>query len=304
MFARYNHSPSYDAPRFWEEVRYNNVDLDTVTAGVTLTVTPNMLNDFRANWSRNTAIHSTSLTNFHGAVVPPVSDFFPSSLLYNPGTAQELVYFMGAMEVRQGRLYDDAERQLNFVDTYSWARGVHQFRFGIDYRHLKITIGGDNGYAIFPSAFSQLVAGTTDSALVTAGDPLSLNENNLSLFAQDTWKATNKLTFTYGLRWEINTPPVSATPGQPLYRTLAIFDSNPLAVVPGALWHTRFDNFAPRIGAAYQVTPRTVVRGGFGLYYDLGYGGDETDSSYFPYGRARFITFSPPVPFDLSNPAF
>jgi hypothetical protein len=47
-----------------------------------------------------------------------------------------------------------------------------------------------------------------------------------------------------------------------------------------------------------------VVRGGFGLYYDLGYGGDETDFSYFPYGRERFMTFSPPVPFDLNNPAF
>jgi hypothetical protein len=174
LFGRYNHSPSYDGTRRWEEVVYSNVDLDTVTGGVTFTVTPNMLNDFRANWSRNTAVYSTSLTNFHGGVVPPASVIFPSSLPDNPGTDQALVFFMGDMEVRQGELYDDAERQLNFVDTYSWARGVHQFRFGIDYRRLKINIAQNSGYAIFPSSFSLLVAGTTDGALVEAGDPLAL----------------------------------------------------------------------------------------------------------------------------------
>lgn len=39
-----------------------------------------------------------------------------------------------------------------------------------------------------------------------------------------------------------------------------IFDSKPLALVPGPLWHTKFNNFGPRLGAAYQVTPKTVLR--------------------------------------------
>ena len=110
--------------------------------------------------------------------------------------------------------------------------------------------------------------------------------SNYSLFAQDTWKTTQRLTLTYGLRWEINTPPVSATSGQPLYTVQGIFDSNPLALVPGALWHTKFNNFAPRVGAAYQVTPKTVVRGGFGLFYDLGYGALGSTLTDFPYNRA------------------
>jgi hypothetical protein len=74
--------------------------------------------------------------------------------------------------------------------------------------------------------------------------------------------------------------------------------------VPGALWHTRFDNLAPQIGTAYQVTPKTVVRGGFGLYYDLGYGGDTKDFVNFPYDRFSFLSFSSPVSFDLANRVF
>jgi hypothetical protein len=109
---------------------------------------------------------------------------------------------------------------------------------------------------------------------------------------------------TYGLRWEINTPPVSTTPGKPLYVVQGIFDSKPLAVMPGALWHTRLDNFAPRIGAAYQVAPKTVLRGGFGLYYDLGYGNVGMAAALFPYQTNEFIDASPPLPFALTNPAF
>ena len=131
----------------------------------------------------------------------------------------------------------------------------------------------------FP-AYADLVAGTTGEILLDAADPLLLRINNYSLFAQDAWRAKDHLTVTYGLRWEINTPPASASASQPLYVLRGIFDSQPMTLVPGALWHTRYGNFAPRLGAAYQVTPKTVVRGGFGLFYDLGYG----NAGHIPLG--------------------
>ncbi len=77
LFARYNHAPSSGATRYWQEVHYVNEDVDTLTAGVTILMAPTTLNDFRANWSRNTSIGSTSLTDFHGAVVPSASALFP-----------------------------------------------------------------------------------------------------------------------------------------------------------------------------------------------------------------------------------
>jgi hypothetical protein len=308
LFARYNHAPSYDATRLWEELAYNHANMDTVTAGATILLAPTKVNDFRANWSRNTATFIVSLTDFAGAVAPPSSVLFPPSSPFSPdkGLASVSFFFAGDFDadVRQGTTYFNIQRQFNLVDTFSWAVGVHQFKFGIDYRRLSPTALESTGYGFSPSGFAALVAGTVSEVEVDAGDPFSVKLDNYSLFVQDTWRATNQLTLTYGLRWEINTPPVSTNSSKPLYAVEGIFDSNPLALVPRPLWHTKFGNFAPRIGAAYQITPKTVVRGGFGVFYDLGYGSIGQAAFGFPYLRSTFIDASPPLPFDVSNTAF
>ena len=300
LFARYNHAPSYDATRYLEELGYNHLNADTFTVGADILVAPTKVNDFRANWSRNTGTRSTSLTDFHGSEIPPTYVLFPSASPYRPDKGQALVAFSGE-EVREGTFDSNAQRQLNFVDTFSWALGVHQLKFGVDYRRLSPSSKLGIGYAVFP-AYTDLVAGTTGFILLDAADPLLLKMNNYSLFAQDAWRVKNHLTLTYGWRWEINTPPVSTSASQPLYVLQGIFDSSHIAAVPGALWHTRYGNFAPRLGAAYQVTPKMVVRGGFGLFYDLGYGNAGHISFGFPDSREEFINTS--LPFDVTQAAF
>jgi outer membrane receptor protein involved in Fe transport len=313
LFARYNHAPSYDAVRDWEEVGYDHANADTLTLGTTITFASNKLNDFRANWSRNTGTTSTSLTNFNGAVVPPTSVLFPPTSPYRPSDGLALILFNAngnVMEVRDGTIYANLQRQLNFVDTFSWAIGGHQLKFGIDYRRLSPTSGASTNYStgpgFGPDAYQELVLGNVRNISTADKYPYSVNIDNYSLFAQDTWRMTNHVTLTYGLRWEINSAPTSATSGQSLYAVHGIFDSNPIALVPGSLWQTKYSNFAPRVGAAYQVTPKTVVRGGFGLFYDLGYGNAVGDGSgAYPYFQFGFTSLSPPgVPFDLTNPAF
>jgi hypothetical protein len=307
LFARYNHAPSDGATRFWEELGSDHADTDTITVGATAVLAPTKVNDFRVNRSRTTATHINALTNFHGAVAPPTSVLFPQSSPFRPDKGEAAVFLPtgnGDMEVREGALFSNVQRQFNLVDTFAWAIGVHQLKFGIDYRRLTPTDAEGTGYGLFPSSYAELVAGTVDTVLLDAADPLSLKMNNYSLFAQDTWRATNHLSLTYGLRWEINTPPVSTASGSPLYVLKGIFNSNPLTLVPGALWRTRFGNFAPRIGAAYQFTAKTLVRGGFGLFYDLGYGNVGEAIRFQPYTRNKFLTASPPLPFDLSNPVF
>ena len=299
LFGRYDHAPSSASIRYWEEELVDNVATDTATMGATIRFTPTKVNDFRANWSRATGTVIHNLTDFYGAIVPSNSVIFPAP--YSTNTGQALVYFPDGydMEVRVGTLDVNTQRQLNFVDNFSWTLGTHQLKTGIDYRHLRPTNGDSTGWAVFPSAFSSLVAGTADAILLDANDHLSVNMDNYSLYAQDTWKAGRRLTLTYGLRWEINSPP-SGVSGQPLYVTEGVFNSLAPAIVPGKLWSTTHGNLAPRIGVAYQVTPRTVVRGGYGLFYDLGYGDAGIASSNFPYERDRFTS----GPFNPSSALF
>jgi outer membrane receptor protein involved in Fe transport len=100
------------------------------------------------------------------------------------------------MEVRDGSRYSQVQRQINLLDTFSWSVGAHQLKFGIDYRRINTSEAEQTGYGLFPSAFTELRAGTVSSILLSARDPFSVTVNNSSLFAQDTWKTTKSLMLT------------------------------------------------------------------------------------------------------------
>jgi Carboxypeptidase regulatory-like domain/TonB dependent receptor len=308
IFGRYNHAPSAQSTRLWSEEQTFTARSDSATVGATLVLTSGMVNDFRANWSRNTAAQTTILDSFHGAVPPPDSAMYPPG--YSSQTSQFV--FLPPLpidtnaEVRSGPLYANVQKQLNFIDNFSVTARAHQLKFGADFRHLN-PFSNTNNYDLLIQAYSyaSLQAGTVDSVYTTRGTQITTAINNYSFFVQDIWKSTPRLTLTYGLRWEINTPMHSITPGKPLYAVTGVFDSGPFGLAPPStpLWHTRFDNFAPRFGATFQLTPQTVLRGGIGRYYDLGYGGNISGTMvYFPYDAASLV--SGPIPFDFTNAVF
>ncbi len=308
LFARYAHTPSTQGiPQGYNPANQENDSLNTdiLTAGAIVTLSASKANDFRANWSRSGGKAALVLFNKFGAVVPPASSLLRTGDSFDHD--QELIFFPDALQgISMGTRADNVQRQLNFVDTFSTVVGTHQLKFGADYRHMTPTNQGNNGYALGLTDFSQLLTGTMANISVFASDSITMKLDNWSLFAQDTWKAMPPLTLTYGLRWEVNTPPASTSSAKPLYAVEGIFDSNPFQFAPAGtpLWQMRYNNFAPRLGAAYQLSSNTVLRGGFGQFYDLGYGGRLGDLiSGFPYSRFVF-TLVPGQPFDLSNPAF
>jgi hypothetical protein len=305
LFGRYSRSPSTESTHLFSVLQSTTADVDSLTIGTTLTLGPHKLNDLRANWSWAQSGSASSMVRFYGAVPPPVSLMYPPG--YNSSTYTFLLFPGGQDgEIRNGSgngSGPESQRQLEFVDVLSMSAGTHQLKFGADARQLTPSVGGAATALIF-SSYLQEQAGLAGSVHMFGQDPITARAYNYSLFAQDVWKAASRLTLTYGLRWEINTPLGSITAGKPLYNVNGIFNSLPFGLVPvSTLGQTHFNNFAPRVGASYLVTPQTIVRGGFGLYYDLGFGaGIPGGITGFPY-ESTLLGLGP-VPLDLSNPVF
>ncbi|HEY3927290.1 MAG TPA: TonB-dependent receptor [Candidatus Koribacter sp.] len=304
-FARYAHSPSQEgiySPINVYETEWQNTD--TATLGLTATLSPTMVDDFRGNWSRQTSGTAYPFLSLYGAVKPPNSALFPSSI--NPGNyLVQYAICAGSCseEVVTGSQSGEVQRQVNLIDNVSKSIGSHQLKFGIDYRRLMPTEMAGSNLEPLGYSWQSITNGWADYVLNYTADQISAHINNIGLFAQDTWKATSRLTLTYGLRWDINPAPVSDSPGKPLYSLNGVFNSGPLALAQRPIWSTDYAAFGPRIGAAYQITPKTVVRAGFGLFYDLGFGfgGGSEIGGRFPYSRSTFDFSGAPLDF-TTNP--
>jgi len=192
----------------------------------------------------------------------------------------------------------DPSESYVYQDTYSNTRGKHSLKFGGDftrYRYNTFEPGNLSGAFNFTNTetalpgftgstghpFASFILGGADGAgrSVYATEP-GYRAGVLAFFAQDDWKATSKLTLNIGIRWEVPLPKKEA------FNRQSGFDPtvpNPGADnLPGALvflgncsgcinrtsfqdWY--FKEFAPRLGLAYQISNKLVLRGGYGISY-------------------------------------
>ncbi|MBY0506261.1 MAG: carboxypeptidase regulatory-like domain-containing protein [Bryobacteraceae bacterium] len=310
VFGRFNEAPSenrergrFATPSF---VATLGGGTRTVTSGATLLLSPNFTNDLRFNWSRAVASQVYTQDTFGGAKLLPRDLLFPS--FADPATSLYYVT-IGANDentLSPGTFSRNTQRQWNVVDTASWNRGAHAVKFGVDLRRLAPSIGG--------RLFSKTLTFPTITALTTGVVPtgdirqvsnyLEPRYLNFSAFVQDAWRVNARLTLTYGLRWEVNPAPSEANGNLPF--TLTGLDNPPsakLAPAGSRLYNTTYANFAPRIGLAYQpfAGHGTVLRLGFGTFYDLGYAftGTAFTPGNYPFSRIRTVTNTP-----LTDPVF
>ena len=302
FFGRYNEAPSKTAVRSTNALAFptkTSAKTQTLTLGSTWSIAPSVVNELRANYSRDRASGSTLLDNFGGAVPPPDSALFPSFASSENALSLVILSFGGvSSQLRHGTASVNLQRQLNIVDNLSIVKGTHQLKFGIDYRRLfPVYREFDYLRQLNFSSLDALRSGVAAFAVIqsTVGERFPLF-TNFSAFGQDTWKAAPNLTLSYGLRWEVNPAPGEADGNLPFALT-AFGPPATLAVAPRGtpLYKTTYNNFAPRIGVAYQLSQKpgreTVLRGGFGIFYDLG-GAGAAGLAFrtFPFITAKTLT--------------
>jgi hypothetical protein len=309
LFGRYNYSPSSLTVRsttVLSTVSPTTTNTQTATIGALWTISPTIANDFRFNFSRTDASLSYRLDNFGGAVPLP-SLPFPSP--FTAGNAQFQFYIGGlgtggATLVAGDGVYNQ-QRQINIVDSIALQKGTHSLKFGVDYRRLSPHF--DPPAYLQNAYFSNVPSGETGADLagvLQSNLPVTFLFRNLGLFAQDTWHIMSRLTMTYGLRWDVDFVPSSLNgPSFPAVTGFNLSDLSNLALAPAgtAPYKTKWGDFAPRIGLAYQVSQspgwQTVLRGGFGVFYDLASSeaGSSASSNFasYPFGSYA-VLFGPP----------
>ncbi|MBL8202955.1 MAG: TonB-dependent receptor [Blastocatellia bacterium] len=289
IFGRYSHSPQSNQQFFptRSQVQFLDGNTRTLTFGVNATFTPTLTNEARFNWSRNYAENSSGFRSFNGTTPARVS-------LPNLTDKSQVTFtFAGGGGYALNPGSTGLRRQINVTDTLTWVKSNHMFKFGFDYRQSpsKQELADLQLSALF-NTLAATQTGRAASVSLTVNNPrfTDYNWKNFGAFAQDTWRVKKRLTLDYGVRWDVNPPP-DVTPE----RRLVIMDFvNPVRLAePGAaLYPTVWNAFAPRIGGAFQVFTKdgwqTVLRGGYGLFFDVGAGTTGSVSgNFFPFTAVK-----------------
>src|ERR1017187_9008637 len=189
------------------------------------------------------------------------------------------------------RTAEPDEHRTQVSDTLSKVHGRHTFKTGFDFNFIHEVMinlyNGTGNYSYSGTAQTAFNAWIIDayginigdgqtgkhySSFTQVNDPVThvgkdeFYDNDYSAFFEDNWKASSKLTLNMGLRYDIFTIPQPAQPNT----------VSPLTTLYTSIINIPKDQFAPRIGIAWQISPKTVLRTGYGIFY-----AKSTNSTYY-----------------------
>jgi hypothetical protein len=262
------------------------IKTNAVVGGWTRVLTTSMVNELRISWSRSTSdalqqpfgVNPPAAATIPGSITNPlvsgglpgisIDNFFGGSGLGRIGSPDFLPKFQHT-------------NQLEYLDTVSWLRGNHAIKFGADImapmQNQYMDVPATRGALRFRGSFSG--NSMADFLLGYASD---LQLSNVwvveqrhwatMFFVQDDWKVGSKLSLNLGLRYDFITPALEANNAQtnfvPSGTGSLVFASDGSLQDRGLVKPDR-NNFAPRVGVVYRADERTVIRGGFGIFYNL-----------------------------------
>ena len=282
---------------------YNGNELTVVNAGTddtvnslvvghTYLVNTNMLNSFHFTYNTD------GITKFQVPIVNPadvgVQGMYISAAPFSHFSNINITGdFQSAGGFATPGLVNTKTWQL--ADDYSWTKGSHQLQFGASFIRPSQTSTFCvycNGLFTFSGALSgdpmaDFIAGALASMVQLNISHDNENWRYLGVYAQDSWKVNRRLTVNYGLRWEpyfggsfpleqvthfdmtdflnnVHSPQFPNAPAGTLYPGDPGFNTG------GRPNYTRWNNFAPRLGLAWDPTGggKTLIRASFGILYD------------------------------------
>jgi Carboxypeptidase regulatory-like domain/TonB dependent receptor/TonB-dependent Receptor Plug Domain len=318
VFERYNRSPSEDSLRFLSlsSILDQKIDTTTFTAGGNWLISGSLSDSLRFNYSRQTASGPNRLDNLGGATPPPASALMPAGTSVNDSLADFNAGFIGnpfgadhLQSLSLGLTGKNEVAQWNVLDDLAVAKGRHQLKFGVDYRRLPVEQTGLKSNINYvpvgppfgpPDPAGRFASSATVALAINRSfKPASFYFHSFSAYAQDRWSIGRRVSLSYGLRWELNPPPV-AEAGTYLASWQNLDNPAQIALAPAGtpVWKTTYGNFAPRIGIAWQVNQKGdfVVRAAWGIFYDLGTGVAANLGGAFPNAASFFGIGSFPVP--------
>jgi len=302
IFGRYDYAPSETITRILSTLSTSALTTQTLTLGLTHVLSARANNEVRFNFSQVQGQSLSNLDSFNGAVPFDKSLLVPASALDQRSLVGVQMSVLGQLTL--GTSNNNFQRQFNVIDNYSHQLGNHQFKTGVDYRKLA-PVYNPRDYSQ-TAIFSNTAAITSGRASASATFAIKSSRplfNNFSLYGQDTWRATTSMTLTYGLRWDVNPPPSEANGNLP-YALTGVNSRATFALAPRGerLYETTYNNFAPRVGIAFHPFQNrgadVTVRGGFGVFYDLG--NSQTGEAFTRYPFATRIVPTPNLVYPLS----
>jgi hypothetical protein len=282
--------------------------------GYTHIFSPRLINEFRVGFARlawfgqvwDPAQRGADLLGIPG--VPQTSQTFGLPNFTIAG--DEFLGDQGLLPVKRGK------NVFNYLDNLSYTRGRHAFKTGVDVRWTQFNInqpGGPRGQFTFDGVFTRqpsapagtgigaadLLLGYADTANISNSVTIGVRIHSYSGFFMDDWKVNNRLTLNLGLRYDVVTPPVEVENRQLTFdfSTNQVVFAKPGSYRNRAFTDVKMDSFAPRFGFAYSLTPTTVMRGGYGIFWAFEDNGTFNPAFNFPF------RFNAAFPSDQINPS-
>lgn len=280
---------------------------------LTNVLTPSFVNEARVALSRVSSSVTQEASRLNSTVGLPVI----SPNARDAGLSFITVTGLSPLGDEGNNPQDSTTNVYQVLDTVSYVHDNHLIKFGADIRFSQQNAFRDiesRGRLQF-SPFAQISGNAVADLLLgfplltsvaRVDNPEHLRTHSYNFFVNDSFRARPRLTLTFGLRYEYNSPPVDALDRATVYdlatRTLVRVGTNG---IPRSGVEPDKNNFAPRVGFAWTIgkDEKTVVRAGYGIYYDqssLAPG----EALYFnsPYFDNNIFFSLPGLPLTLSNP--